>query len=50
MTFTDPEVGRVGMTEQQAYQSYGARARVAVVTVAELDRPRTPDTPTATSS
>ncbi len=40
-TFTDPEVGRVGLTEQQAYQTYGARARVAVVTLAEMDRPRT---------
>ncbi|MDP9443994.1 MAG: FAD-dependent oxidoreductase [Actinomycetota bacterium] len=41
VTFTDPEVGRVGMTEQQAYQAYGDRARVAVVTLDELDRPRT---------
>ncbi len=41
VTFTDPEVGRVGMTEQQAYETYGDRARVAVVTLDELDRPRT---------
>jgi pyruvate/2-oxoglutarate dehydrogenase complex dihydrolipoamide dehydrogenase (E3) component len=41
VTFTDPEVGRVGMTEQQAYDAYGGRARVAVVRLDELDRPRT---------
>lgn len=41
VTFTAPEVGRVGMTEQQAYQAYGDRARVAVVRADELDRPRT---------
>jgi pyruvate/2-oxoglutarate dehydrogenase complex dihydrolipoamide dehydrogenase (E3) component len=41
VTFTDPEVGRVGMTEQEAYDAYGERARVAVVTLDELDRPRT---------
>ncbi len=41
MTFTDPEVGRVGMTERQAYDIYGERAGVAVVTLDELDRPRT---------
>ena len=41
VTFTDPEVGRVGMTEQQAYEAYGDRARVAVVALDEMDRPRT---------
>jgi pyruvate/2-oxoglutarate dehydrogenase complex dihydrolipoamide dehydrogenase (E3) component len=41
VTFTDPEVGRVGMTEQEAFDSYGDRARVAVVTLDEMDRPRT---------
>ena len=41
VTFTDPEVGRVGMTEQQAYEAYGERARVAVVRLDEMDRPRT---------
>jgi pyruvate/2-oxoglutarate dehydrogenase complex dihydrolipoamide dehydrogenase (E3) component len=41
VTFTDPEVGRVGMTEQEAYDSYGERARVATVTLDEMDRPRT---------
>lgn len=41
VTFTDPEIGRVGMTEQEAFAAYGERARVAVVTVEEMDRPRT---------
>ncbi|MDP9434017.1 MAG: FAD-dependent oxidoreductase [Actinomycetota bacterium] len=41
VTFTHPEVGRVGLTEHQAYQAYGERARVAVVTLDEMDRPRT---------
>ncbi len=41
VTFTEPEVGRVGLTEQQAYDSYGERARVAVVRLDEMDRSRT---------
>ncbi len=41
VTFTDPEIGRVGMTEQEAFDTYGTRARVAVVTLDEMDRPRT---------
>lgn len=41
VTFTDPEVGRVGMTESEAYAAYGERARVAVVNLDEMDRPRT---------
>ena len=41
VTFTDPEVGRVGMTEQEAYEAYGERARVAVVRLDEMDRSRT---------
>jgi pyruvate/2-oxoglutarate dehydrogenase complex dihydrolipoamide dehydrogenase (E3) component len=41
VTFTDPEIGRVGMSEQQAFDTYGERARVAVVTLDELDRART---------
>ncbi len=40
VTFTDPEVGRVGMTEQQAFHAYGERARVAVVPLHEVDRAR----------
>jgi pyruvate/2-oxoglutarate dehydrogenase complex dihydrolipoamide dehydrogenase (E3) component len=38
--FTDPEVGRVGMTEAQAFQAYGAHARVAWLPLAEVDRAR----------
>jgi len=41
VTFTEPEVGRVGMTEGQAFAVYGRRARVAVVNLKELDRART---------
>ena len=41
VTFTDPEVGRVGLTEAQAHETYGERARVAVVRVDEMDRTRT---------
>ena len=41
VTFTDPQIGRVGMSEQQAYERYGDRARVAVVRLDELDRART---------
>ncbi|MFC5382068.1 dihydrolipoyl dehydrogenase family protein [Aquipuribacter nitratireducens] len=41
VTFTAPEVGRVGLTEAEAFERYGARARVAVVTMAETDRSRT---------
>jgi pyruvate/2-oxoglutarate dehydrogenase complex dihydrolipoamide dehydrogenase (E3) component len=41
VTFTDPEIGRVGLTEQEAFEMYGERARVAVVTLDEMDRPRT---------
>jgi pyruvate/2-oxoglutarate dehydrogenase complex dihydrolipoamide dehydrogenase (E3) component len=33
VTFTDPEIRRVGMTEQEAFAAYGERARVAVVTL-----------------
>lgn len=29
------------MTEQQVYEAYGERARVSVVRLAEMDRPRT---------
>ncbi len=41
VTFTDPEIGRVGLTEQEAFAAYGERARVAVVRLDEMDRPRT---------
>jgi pyruvate/2-oxoglutarate dehydrogenase complex dihydrolipoamide dehydrogenase (E3) component len=40
VVFTDPEVGRVGMTEAQAFQAYGERARVAWLPLAEIDRAR----------
>lgn len=39
-TFTDPEIGRVGMTEQQAFEVHGARARVAHLPMADTDRGR----------
>ena len=41
VTFTEPEVGHVGMTEEQAVQEYGGRVRVSVVHAAESDRART---------
>jgi pyruvate/2-oxoglutarate dehydrogenase complex dihydrolipoamide dehydrogenase (E3) component len=40
VVFTDPEVGRVGLTEAQAFQAYGERARVAWLPLAETDRAR----------
>ncbi len=40
VTFTEPEVGRVGMTEGQGFAAFGRRARVAVVNLKELDRAR----------
>jgi pyruvate/2-oxoglutarate dehydrogenase complex dihydrolipoamide dehydrogenase (E3) component len=43
VTFTDPEVGRVGLSEGEAHARWGSRARVAVVTMAETDRSRTSD-------
>lgn len=39
-TFTEPEVGHVGLTEQQAFARYGERAKVAVVAFADQDRAR----------
>jgi len=38
VTFTDPEVGRVGMTEDQARGRWGARAITTSFEYAELDR------------
>ena len=40
VTFTDPEVGRVGLTEAQAFDRYGEAARVAFLPLAETDRGR----------
>lgn len=39
-TFTDPEVGRVGMTEAQAAAAHGSAARVAYLPLVETDRAR----------
>lgn len=39
--FTDPEVGRVGLTEAQAFARWGDRARVAMLPLAGTDRART---------
>ncbi len=41
VTFTEPEVGHVGMTEAQAFEAYGDDALVSVVQAAAADRPRT---------
>lgn len=38
--FTDPEIGRVGMTESQAYARWGGRARVVVFPMRKTDRAR----------
>ena len=38
VTFTDPEVARVGLSAQQARERFGARARVRVADHEELDR------------
>jgi pyruvate/2-oxoglutarate dehydrogenase complex dihydrolipoamide dehydrogenase (E3) component len=38
VTFTDPEVGRVGLTEAQARERWGGRVKVAESDVADLDR------------
>ncbi len=40
VTFTDPEIARVGMSESQAYAAYGSRAWVSVVPMAAMDRAR----------
>lgn len=40
VTFTDPEVARVGLTESQAYERYGDTARVAFVADTTSDRAR----------
>ena len=38
VTFTDPEVGRVGLTEAQARERWGERVKLAEFDYAELDR------------
>jgi pyruvate/2-oxoglutarate dehydrogenase complex dihydrolipoamide dehydrogenase (E3) component len=40
VTFTDPEVAHVGLTEAQAYERYGASALVARVPLGATDRAR----------
>jgi len=40
VTFTDPEIGRVGLSEAEAYQRYGEGARVSLVALADTDRGR----------
>ncbi len=40
VTFTDPEVARVGLTESEAHARYGAAAKVAHVPMAVTDRAR----------
>ncbi len=40
VTFTDPEVASVGLTEAAAYERWGERARVAVVPDTHSDRAR----------
>jgi pyruvate/2-oxoglutarate dehydrogenase complex dihydrolipoamide dehydrogenase (E3) component len=39
--YTDPELGRAGMTEQAAFAAYGPRARVAYFPLADTDRAKT---------
>ncbi|MCU1693836.1 MAG: hypothetical protein JWM64_2927 [Frankiales bacterium] len=41
VTFTEPEVAHVGLTEQQALERHGDRVRVSVVRDTESDRART---------
>jgi pyruvate/2-oxoglutarate dehydrogenase complex dihydrolipoamide dehydrogenase (E3) component len=38
VTFTDPEVGRVGLTERQARERWGEKARITEFEYAKLDR------------
>lgn len=38
VTFTDPEVARVGLTESEAHERWGDRVRVASAEYSELDR------------
>ena len=41
VTFTEPEVAHVGLTEEQAYAQHGDAVRVAYHADADADRPRT---------
>jgi len=44
-TFTDPEVARVGLTEAQAHERYGADVRAYTVPFADVDRADTDGSP-----
>ena len=41
VTYTEPEIAHVGLSEAQAYEQYGESAMVAFVAMASTDRPRT---------
>lgn len=41
VTFTEPEIAHVGLTEQQAFERYGERAQVSYVSDVHGDRART---------
>ena len=41
VTFTDPEVGRVGLTEAEAFERWGTDAQVAYLPMSSVDRART---------
>ncbi len=38
VTYTDPEIGRVGLSEAQAFEEYGDSAKVAYMPISETDR------------
>jgi pyruvate/2-oxoglutarate dehydrogenase complex dihydrolipoamide dehydrogenase (E3) component len=40
VTFTDPEVAHVGMTEAEAFAAYGAKAQVSLLQMSHVDRAR----------
>ncbi|GAC1326380.1 MAG: mercuric reductase [Mycobacteriales bacterium] len=40
VTYTEPEIGSVGLTEAQAYAEYGESALVAFIPMKTMDRPR----------
>ena len=41
VTYTDPEIAHVGLSEAQAFEQYGEKAMVAFVPLSGMDRPRT---------
>ncbi|MDQ6649492.1 MAG: FAD-dependent oxidoreductase, partial [Actinomycetota bacterium] len=40
VTYTEPEIGSVGLTEAQAFAEYGEKALVAFIPMSAMDRPR----------